>query len=296
VRLVQHPAIRAAGFTGSVSGGRALFDLASSRPDPIPFYGELGSINPVVITPAAVADKGPELARGLAGSFTLGSGQFCTKPGVVFVPAGAGFEELVVAALPAPEPATLLTPRIASAFAEEMSEAQSDPDLEILAGAATQESGAATPVVLGASAAAVRERPGALLAEHFGPATLLVAYDGDEDLHRTLRAVEGSLTATVHATGGDDIAELVALLSTKAGRVLFDGWPTGVAVAWSQQHGGPWPATTSIHTSVGMTAARRFQRPLTFQDAPAALLPDALREENPLSIPRRIDGRLRLPH
>lgn len=294
VALVQHPAVRAAGFTGSLGGGRALFDLAASRPDPIPFYGELGSVNPVVLTPAAVAARGEELARGLGGSFTLGSGQFCTKPGVVFVPAGSGFDGLLAAAVPEAAPAALLTSRIASAFAGDIADAAADDDVHVVAGSPSQEAGAATPVVLRTTAAAVRERGDELLRERFGPTTLLVDYADDAELHAALDAVEGSLTATLHAEEDEDVDAVVALLATKAGRVLFGGWPTGVAVTWSQQHGGPWPATTSIHTSVGVTASRRFQRPLTFQDAPAALLPEALRDENPLGIPRRVDGRLLL--
>lgn len=294
VALVQHPAVRAAGFTGSLGGGRALFDLAAARPDPIPFYGELGSVNPVVLTPAAVQARGAELAGGLAGSFTLGAGQFCTKPGVVFVPAGSGFDRLLADAVPDSPPAALLTSRIATAFAGDIAEAGADSAVDVVAGTPQQEPGAATPVVLRTTAAAVRERGDQLLQERFGPTTLLVDYADNADLHAALGAVEGSLTATLHAEAGDDVESLVSLLAAKAGRVLFGGWPTGVAVTWSQQHGGPWPATTSIHTSVGVTAARRFQRPLTFQDAPAALLPAALQEGNPLDIPRRVDGRLRL--
>lgn len=294
VALVQHPAIRAAGFTGSVSGGRALFDLAVARPDPIPFYGELGSVNPVVLTPAAVAARGEQLATGLSASFTLGAGQFCTKPGVVFVPEGSGFDRLLAAALPEKAPAKLLTPRIADAFASDIATAGNDGDIAVVAGTHEQSAGAATPVVLRSTAAAVRARGEELLQERFGPTTLLIDYSDEADLHSALEEVEGSLTATLHAEPSDDVTDLVALLATKAGRVLFDGWPTGVAVTWSQQHGGPWPATTSIHTSVGVTAARRFQRPLTYQDAPERLLPEALRESNPLGIPRRIDGRLHL--
>lgn len=294
VALVQHPAIRAASFTGSVAGGRVLFDLASARPDPIPFYGELGSVNPVVVTPGALASRGAELARGLGASFVLSAGQLCTKPGVVFVPAGGDFDRMLADAVSEVPPSTLLTERIAAAFVDDMAEAAAADDIAVVTGETGQAAKAATPVVLRTTAAAVRRRGEEILRERFGPTTLLVDYDGEEELHAALNVVEGSLTATVHAEEGEEVGDLVTVLSAKAGRVLFSGWPTGVAVTWSQHHGGPWPATTSIHTSVGVTSARRFQRPLTFQDAPPRLLPDALKEENPLRIVRRVDGRLQL--
>lgn len=293
--LVQHPLIQAAGFTGSVAGGRALFDLASGRPDPIPFYGELGSVNPVVITPAAVAARGDALAQGLVGSFTLGVGQFCTKPGVVFVPRGAGFEDLVAAHVTDAAGGPLLTDRITDAFPVGIGHLEADPSVEVLGYGAPAAEGSARPVVLTTDAAAVAERPETLLEECFGPVTLLVRYDGDEELLAALRAVPGSLTATLHAEESDDVADVLAVLERRAGRVLFAGWPTGVAVTWSQHHGGPWPATTSLHTSVGATAIRRFLRPVVFQDAPERLLPDVLRDATLTALPHRRNGVLRVP-
>ncbi|KQQ65123.1 aldehyde dehydrogenase (NADP(+)) [Microbacterium sp. Leaf320] len=291
--LVQHPLVRAAGFTGSVSGGRALFDLASGRPDPIPFYGELGSINPVVITEAAVAARGDSLAQGLVGSFTLGVGQFCTKPGVVFVPAGSGFEDAVAAAVPAISGGPLLTDRITAAFPAGLAHLEGDPSVSILAEGV--EVDGVRPVALLTDARAVAARPETLLEECFGPVTLIVRYDSAADLHGALAAVPGSLTATLHAEPGEDSAATLELLQERAGRVLFSGWPTGVAVTWSQQHGGPWPATTSLHTSVGASAIRRFLRPLAFQDAPEALLPEVLREDALSRLPHRRNGVLVLP-
>ncbi len=295
--LVADPVIQAVGFTGSVSGGRALFDLAVSRPDPIPFYGELGSINPVVLTSSAVAARSAELAAGLTASFTLGAGQFCTKPGVVFVPAGAGFETAVAEAASEAGGGKLLTDRIAEAFPAGIAAIAADPAVAVLAGEVRQENvtEGATPVVLGTTATAVALRPETLLEECFGPATLLVSYGSEEELLEALRAVPGSLTATIHGQPDEDLSALVAVLRQRAGRVLFDGWPTGVAVNWAQHHGGPWPATTSLFTSVGATATRRFQRPVAYQSAPASVLPEALRDENPLGIPRRVDGRIELP-
>lgn len=291
--LVQHPLVRAAGFTGSVAGGRALFDLASGRPDPIPFYGELGSINPVVITEGAVAARGEALAQGLVGSFTLGVGQFCTKPGVVFVPTGTGFEDAVATAVPAAKGGPLLTDRITEAFPAGLSHLEGDPSVSTVATGV--EVDGVRPVALLTDARAVAARPDVLLEECFGPVTLLVRYDSLDDLHAALSVVPGSLTATLHSEAAEDVAETLELLTERAGRVLFAGWPTGVAVTWSQQHGGPWPATTSLHTSVGASAIRRFLRPLAFQDAPDALLPEALRDAALENLPHRRNGVLVLP-
>ncbi|WP_439590801.1 aldehyde dehydrogenase (NADP(+)) [Microbacterium sp.] len=292
--LVQHPVIQAAGFTGSLSGGRALFDLATGRPDPIPFYGELGSVNPVVVTAAAAATRGEELAQGLATSFTMGVGQFCTKPGVVFIPADSGFEASLAALVPATTGGPLLTDRITSAFPDGVAHLVGDPSVEVVASGTAHE-GEAAPIVLATDAAAVAARPEVLLEECFGPVTLLVRYASEADLHAALRAVPGSLTATLHSEPGEDVAETLGLLQSRAGRVLFAGWPTGVAVTWSQQHGGPWPATTSLHTSVGATAIRRFLRPVAYQSAPQELLPEALRDEALATLPHRRNGVLVLP-
>ncbi|MET0812610.1 MAG: aldehyde dehydrogenase (NADP(+)) [Microbacterium sp.] len=292
--LVQHPLIQAAGFTGSLSGGRALFDLATGRPDPIPFYGELGSVNPVVITPAALAARGEDLAAGLVGSFTMGVGQFCTKPGVVFVPEGAGFEASIAALVPGTTGGPLLTDRITAAFPEGIAHFEADPSVEVIANG-TAPGGGAAPIVLATDAAAVAARPETLLEECFGPVTLLVRYASEADLHAALRAVPGSLTATLHSEPIDDVAETLSLLQSRAGRVLFAGWPTGVAVTWSQQHGGPWPATTSLHTSVGASAIRRFLRPVAYQSAPEALLPEVLRDDALARLPHRRNGALVVP-
>lgn len=293
VALVEHPAVAAVGFTGSVAGGRALFDRAVARPQPIPFYGELGSVNPVVVTAAAASARAQDLASGLAGSFTLGAGQFCTKPGVVFVPdsAAAGFAELVAAALPGGG-TPLLTASIREGFPRGVAALADDPGVTVVAGDPAQPTApdGATPVLLLTDVASILERPGILLDECFGPVTLLVRYRDGAELIAGIEAVPGSLTATLHAEPGDEIAPVVAALRSKAGRLLFAGWPTGVAVTWSQQHGGPYPATTSIHTSVGTSAARRWLRPLAFQDAPASVLPAALLDGNPLGIVRRVDG------
>jgi NADP-dependent aldehyde dehydrogenase len=293
--LIQEPAITAGAFTGSLTGGRALFDLASGRPAPVPFYAELGSINPVVVTADAVAADGAALAKGLVGSFTLGAGQFCTKPGVVFVPAEAGFEDLVAEAMGEAKAAPLLNQRIVKGFGQDLGQLAEHSAVEVIAGSrSAADSDAPAPIVLATSAAEVAADPEALLAECFGPVTLLIRYGTKGDLESGLAAVEGSLTGTIHAADGEDVRDLTALLAPRVGRLLFGGWPTGVSVTWSQHHGGPWPATTSVHTSVGATAIRRFLRPLTFQDAPESVLPEELHESNPLGVPRRVDGVLEI--
>lgn len=293
--LVQDPLIKAVGFTGSIPGGRALFDLAVSRPEPIPFYGELGSLNPVVITPAAQAARSSELAAGLAASFTMGAGQFCTKPGLVFVPAGTSFGADVAANCVDKAAAPMLTDRIAAAYPEGLAALAAQPGVAVLSGSTEQDAEAdgAGAVLFSTTAASIIANPD-LLEECFGPTTLLIEYRDEAERGAALALVPGSLTATVHAEKGEDIAPLVNQLAGLAGRVLFGGWPTGVSVNWAQQHGGPYPATTSLFTSVGASAVRRFQRPIAYQDAPEALLPRALREDNPLGIPRRVDGVLTL--
>jgi NADP-dependent aldehyde dehydrogenase len=293
-RLVQHRAIKAVGFTGSLSGGRALFDMASGRSEPIPFYGELGSINPVVITPAALAERRDELAVGLVNSFTMGFGQFCTKPGVVFIPKGRLFEQAVSVAVGRTAGGPLLTDRITAAFPEGVKTLISHPAVEVVArGSDTREG--PRPVVLATDTAAILQQADVLLDEVFGPLTLLVRYSDDDDLHRALHALPASLTATLHAEPTDRVRPTLEILQEKAGRVVFGGWPTGVAVTWSQQHGGPWPATTSLHTSVGASAIRRFLRPITYQDAPSHLLPAPLRDDALRDLPHRRNGKLLLP-
>lgn len=251
-------------------------------------------MNPVVITAEAAAARGDELAAGLAGSFTMGVGQFCTKPGVVLVPAGAGFTEALAAATTA-GPATMLNDRIRSSYAEHAAELSGRPGVDVVCGGLPESTGGVGPLALRTTAAAVIADPEALLIEVFGPTTLLIEYTDENERRAVLAAVPGSLTGTLYAEPGEDVADVLATLSARVGRVLFAGWPTGVAVSWAQHHGGPYPATTSLFTSVGASAIRRFLQPLTLQSAPTELLPAALRDDNPLGIPRRVDGVLSLP-
>lgn len=298
IELVRHPLVRAVGFTGSTRGGRALFDLAASRAEPIPFYGELGSINPVVVTPAAAAEDAAGLGAGLAGSFTRDGGQYCTKPGLVFVPRGTGFEAALATAAAEAPGQRLLTEGMTSAFAEGARGIAARDDVELLVdGGASPEPGVSRPTVVATDIAAFLAEPAAFQEEHFGPLTLLVRYDDAApggELDRALATLEGSLTGTVrHAASDDDelVARASAALARIAGRVLYNGWPTGVAIAWAQHHGGGWPASTaSVHTSVGASAIRRFLTPVAYQDAPQQVLPVELRDGNPAGVPRRVDG------
>ena len=293
VALIRDPRVVAGAFTGSVGGGRALFDLAAARPEPIPFYGELGSINPAVVTAAAARARGAAIAQGYVDSFTLGVGQFCTKPGLLFLPAGHGLEPAMLAAIDRVAAAPLLYDGVAARYDEIRTELARTPGVRVLT-QGTQDGLEASPTLLAVDGAAFRAAPAALTEECFGPTSILVEYSDVEELSDLFTLVPGSLTATLHAEESDfdGLQPMIEAMAARAGRLVFNGWPTGVAVSWAQQHGGPYPATTAPHTSVGVTALRRFQRPLTYQGFPAPLLPAALVDDNPLGIVRRVDGQL----
>ncbi|WP_306326557.1 aldehyde dehydrogenase (NADP(+)) [Streptomyces venezuelae] len=298
VELVRHPLVAAAGFTGSVRGGRALFDAAAARPVPIPFHGELGSLNPVVLTPAATEERAAEIGAGLAGSMTLGAGQFCTKPGFVLAPtgeAGDRFLDALAAGVSAAGPAVLLDHRMREAFVAGAAERAA---LAGVAAPVTPGPGGTHTVTAGVLAVDAARLTGGpdgeghdlLLEECFGPVTVVARYDSRTEISAVLSRLPGNLTATLHIAerGQDaDAASLLAELTPLAGRVLVNGWPTGVAVAAAQHHGGPYPATTSTSTSVGATAIERWLRPVTYQSTPGHLLPPELRDGNPLGVPRR---------
>jgi NADP-dependent aldehyde dehydrogenase len=296
--LVQHPAVAAVGFTGSVSAGRALFDLAQARPDPIPFYGELGSLNPTVVTPGAIADRGAAIVAGFVGSYTLGTGQFCTKPGLLFLPSGHGLDDALARAISGATVGPLLNAGIRDGFRRGVTELAATPGVRAIAAPSTVDGQGygVTATLFAVSATELVTRRGALLEECFGPAAVVVEYESPEQLLAALAAVPGSLTASLHADPAEEpdlIRTLLDHVSARAGRVVFDGWPTGVAVTAAQQHGGPWPATTSVlHTSVGTAAMRRFLRPVAYQNVPDGLLPPPLQDANPLGLPRRVNGML----
>ncbi|HEV7949419.1 MAG TPA: aldehyde dehydrogenase (NADP(+)) [Glaciihabitans sp.] len=292
--LTTAAAIRAVSFTGSLAGARALMDSIASREDPIPFYGELGSINPVVITPEAVRARADELANGLVTSFTLGGGQFCTKPGVVFVPAGMDFAAAVRRNVQSVSPSTLLTERISAAFGTTAERLLRAGDVTQIIGDGGDNENTAPATVLQTTINNFLRHSDELLEECFGPLTLLVEYSTLDEVEVALGHVAGTLTATVHAEPTEDIGRLVESLTARAGRVIFDGWPTGVAVGWGQNHGGPWPATTTQHTSVGATAIRRFLRPIAYQGAPQQMLPPELTDAGLARIPHRRNGKLEL--
>lgn len=288
--LIEDPRIKAGGFTGSISGGRALFDLAQSRPEPIPFYGELGSNNPVFVTEAADRARGERIADEYVASFTLGSGQFCTKPGALFVPRGSRvLERLRSCELPGSAP--MLNDRIRDGYLATV-EGLRSRGAERLVSGPDPEGAVPSPVLHLTNAAAVLADPAGLLVECFGPSSLVVEYEHEGQLPELAEALEGQLTATVQAEEDCDVRSLVEVLVVKAGRLLWNQWPTGVSVTYAQQHGGPYPASTAVSsTSVGTAAIGRFLRPVAFQGFPEGLLPDELRERPSHPVPRMIDGR-----
>jgi NADP-dependent aldehyde dehydrogenase len=296
--LVRAPEVQAVAFTGSRGGGRALMDIAAARPQPIPVYAEMGSLNPLFIGSAALAARADAIADGLAGSITLGTGQFCTKPGLVFVPddeRGAAFAALVAERVASREPGAFLNAGIAAHLQQQVGRTAALPAVQRLTAPAT----ARTPGFWGAGIVVTVPADdflatASLQEEYFGPFTLVVrcAPDRMGDVAATL---EGSLTATIHADAGDyEWAQALAdTLRDRAGRLVWNGYPTGVAVVGAMQHGGPYPACSSpLHTSVGTAAIERFLRPVAYQNLPDALLPEPLRDANPLGILRRVDGRV----
>ena len=288
----HHPRIQAASFTGSVRAGRALFDIASSRPRPIPFYGELGSINPVVVTQAAVAARGADIATGFAGSFTLSGGQFCTKPGLLLLPADHRMSDALREAVDGSPAQPLLNQKIADGYEARAEELHSAGAEVVASVVGTHE--APGPELLEVTAEQFLADPDTYGTECFGPTSVVVTYRDDRQLREVLDAVEPSLTVSVQAEDSDvpRVRELMPALMRLGGRLLWNQWPTGVTVSWAQQHGGPYPATTSpTTTSVGTAAIDRFLRPVAWQGFPDALLPDALQEANPWQLPRRVDGR-----
>ena len=290
--LVDHPLVKAIGFTGSTVGGRALFDRAARRPAPIPFYGELGSINPVFVTEKAWELRGDQILAEYAGSFTVGMGQFCTKPGLLFAPAADPHEVSAVMSreLDAKASGPLLSPQLREGFDEALAGVRATEGVEVLIAGDTAE--APRPTVLMTTAATVRHKPELLEQEMFGPATLIVQYEPGTELAELASLMEGQLTSTVQAEPDEDLADLVTVLRERSGRVLWNAWPTGVTVTYAQQHGGPYPATTAASTtSVGTAALGRFMRPVAYQSFPASQLPASLKEGNPWGITRRVDGR-----
>jgi alpha-ketoglutaric semialdehyde dehydrogenase len=295
--LVADPRIRAVGFTGSRRGGLALVARAQARPEPIPVYAEMSSINPVVLAPAALAARGGEIAKAFAGAVCLGAGQFCTNPGLILAIDGLAmraFESAAAEALAGTSGATMLTGGIHQAYVDGVSGLAGHADVETLWQGAAQGRNAAAPALFATSSAAFRADP-ALQGEVFGPASLVVRCADADDLGRVLAALEGQLTIALHIDEADHVLarRLLPLLEGKAGRIVVNGFGTGVEVSHAMVHGGPFPATSEgRETSVGALAIRRFLRPVCYQDLPDALLAPELQAANPLGLTRRVNGRI----
>jgi NADP-dependent aldehyde dehydrogenase len=296
--LVRHPLASAVGFTGSRTAGRALFDAAAARPEPIPVFAEMSSLNPIFILPGAMRQNGASIAEGSRNSVTLGAGQFCTKPGLVFGLDDSSFDAFKKTVAPLLEgvaPITMLHSGIRDSYVRGLSSVSITEGVQPLARSSKPADPAQTQgesVLVCTTAADFRRHP-ELAKEVFGPFSLLIAAKTMAELEEIARDMEGQLTATVHGTARDleNASGLLRILERKAGRLVINGFPTGVEVCPSMTHGGPYPATTdSRFTSVGTAALLRFVRPISFQNFPASLLPDALKNENPLRLTRLVNG------
>ncbi len=280
--IVQHPLIKAVGFTGSLGGGRALFDLCAQRPEPIPFFGELGSVNPMFVLAEAAEARAEEMGTGWAGSLTMGAGQFCTNPGIAVIVDGGAADRFVTAAaeaLAGVAPQVMLTDGIAGAFAEGRSRVAGVQDVQPVQ-VAEAEGRTAAPALYQTTAQAFLANP-ELHHEVFGPLGLVVRAASQDEALQIARGLEGQLTVTLHMDDGDmeDARALRPVLERKAGRVLVNGFPTGVEVTDTMVHGGPYPASTNFGaTSVGTLSIRRFLRPVCYQNMPAGLLPESLED------------------
>jgi 2,5-dioxopentanoate dehydrogenase len=290
--LVADPRIKAVGFTGSRAGGLALVEIASQRPEPIPVYAEMSSINPVVLLPAALAARADALGSAFIGSLTLGAGQFCTNPGLVIAIGSPNLDRFIAAAtaaLGAIGAPVMLTPGIKAAFDEGVAALAAHGAATLVCGGDAEPCGGALFETSAASFIAEK----ALGQEVFGAAAVIVRCKDATEVAEVVASLEGQLTATIQLDAGDEAAaaEILPLLSAKVGRVLANGWPTGVEVTHAMVHGGPFPATSDGRTtSVGTLAMMRFLRPVCYQDLPDALLPPALQAGNPWKLPRRVDG------
>ncbi|MDL4915105.1 MAG: aldehyde dehydrogenase (NADP(+)) [Enterobacterales bacterium endosymbiont of Blomia tropicalis] len=279
--LVQHPLIRAVGFTGSLAGGRALFDLCATRPEPIPFFGELGSVNPMFLLPAALAARSEEIGIGWANSLTMGAGQFCTNPGIAVVMRGKEGDNFAAAARSAlgqAQTQAMLTEDIAAAYRERRDRMAAEAGVSSLLVSSCNLRSATSDLF---SVTAAEWLGNHVLAEEvFGPLGLIVIVENFAEMCEVASALTGQLTATVHMDESDAEAalSLLTILERKAGRVLINGFPTGVEVCDAMVHGGPYPASTNFGaTSVGTLSIRRWLRPVCYQDFPHSLLPEDLR-------------------
>lgn len=296
--LVQHPLTRAVGFTGSQRGGRALFDLAAARAEPIPVYAEMGSLNPVFVLPGALDERAEALADGFVPSLTLGVGQFCTNPGLVFGLDDDKLDRFVSrtsALVEQAAPGTMLTAGICEAYHEGSSGVESLSGVAVAARTGTDVDRGKTqsPAIVFETSGATFLKEPQLSEEMFGPASVVVRCKSKAQIEKIARNLEGHLTGTIHGTNEDlhEYAALVRILERKVGRLIFNAFPTGVEVCPSMHHGGPYPAATDVHfTSVGTAAIKRFQRPIAYQGFPDDALPTALRNANAGGIWRTVNG------
>lgn len=296
--LVSHPGVKAAGFTGSLQGGKALFDLAMARPEPIPFFAEMGSVNPVILLPGAQQEAAEKWAAAYGASLNLGAGQFCTNPGLLFVvsdPATKLFLDKLAEQIQAAPDQVMLTEKIAANFHQQAeSKLAKIPTLA----AAPESTGLRSRALIGVTTARHFIENPDLAEEVFGPFAIVIQCTSEAELLEALGYLSGQLTASLLGTTAELAGqhELIRTLQAKVGRLIFNGLPTGVEVNESMQHGGPFPASSdSRFTSVGTGAVQRFSRPMAWQDCPDHLLPAELQENNPLRIPRLVDGRLMVP-
>lgn len=293
--LVRHPLIKAIGFTGSYRGGKALFDVANSRPVPIPVYAEMGSTNPVFILPEAMRERKQNIARELAASVTLGAGQFCTNPGLVFyqLDEDKNFALSLSRSLEEVAPAVMLTSYIRESYQAGVERLSATKGVQTLLKGNATDTGHHAPASLFQTTAEAFLSDHSLEEEVFGPSTVAITTNDKTQLLRIAGELGGHLTATIHATETDllEYSDLIAILEQKVGRLIINGYPTGVEVTHAMVHGGPYPATTdSRSTSVGTDAIRRFTRPVCYQNFPQSLLPDELKDGNPLKISRLVNG------
>lgn len=298
IDLAKHKNIKAVGFTGSRKVGMLLFQAGTQRDEPIPVYAEMSAINPVVITNGALQERSAQIASGLTDSITLGVGQFCTNPGLVLLQKGAAadnFIQQVSESMLKANPGTMLNQNICKSYATAVLGMQKEKGVRVIGKGARDPEAAKNEAAAFAFAVDAKDFIGnpKLAEEMFGPASMFVLYDNEDELTNILHAMEGQLTATVHAAKEPEalVAKIVDAVAMKAGRVIFGGFPTGVEVCHSMQHGGPFPSTTDGRsTSVGTGAIYRFLRPVAFQNFPDDLLPQPLQNNNPLNIDRLVDG------
>lgn len=294
--VVQHPAIKAIGFTGSLRGGRAICDMAAARPEPIPVFAEMSSINPMILLPAALEARGAQIAQELADSVVLGCGQFCTNPGLVLgvkSPAFSAFMEAFTEIMAEKPAQTMLNQATLSSYTRGVKALMNAVGFTHLAGR-EQQGAQAQPQLFQADIALLKAGNALLQEEVFGPTTIVIAAEDEAELLAALESMRGQLTATLIADEQDfvDYADIVPYLEEKAGRLLMNGYPTGVEVSDAMVHGGPYPATSDARgTSVGTLAIERYLRPVCYQNYPQALLPEALQDGNPLGLLRLVNGK-----